>query len=99
MKIKKIIQKIFNAVVEIEKDKLLHYIFGLLLVEVMCVVIKVSHHLSYGGIIIIAIISIAIVYLKELYDEVHKGYSYEIKDIIYGIAGTLTGMLLIMLCI
>lgn len=99
MKVKKIIQKVFNAVVEIEKDKLLHYIFGLLLVEVMCAVIKVSHHLSYGGIIIITIISIAIVYLKELYDEVHKGHSYEVKDLIYGIAGTLTGMLLIILCI
>lgn len=99
MKIKELIQRMFRTVVKIEKDDLLHYIFGLLIMEVICVIINVCHHLSYGGCAIATFLSIIAVYFKEVYDETHKGHSYEIQDMIYGIAGSITGMLIMMLSI
>lgn len=99
MKIKELIQQMFLTVVKIEKDDLLHYIFGLLIMEVICVIINVCHHLSYGGCVIAAFVSIIVVYLKEVYDETHKGHSYETKDMIYGIVGSITGLLIMMLSI
>lgn len=99
MKLKELIQQMFRTVVKIEKDDLLHYIFGLLIMEVICVIINVCHHLSYGGCAIATILSVLVVYFKEIYDENHKGHSYEIQDMAYGVAGSITGMLIMMLSI
>ena len=99
MKVKELIQQMFRIVVNIEKDKLLHYMMGLLIMELMCDVISIGHHLSYGGCVIATIISVVIVYFKELYDESHNGHTYEVKDLIYGISGSVSGMLIMMLSI
>ena len=99
MKIKELIQKMYHIVVSIQKDDLLHYIFGLLITQVMCVVLKICNLLSYGGCVAAAVIAIIVVYFKEIYDENHKGHSCELPDIVYGVAGSVTGMLMIMLCI
>ena len=91
------IKKIFDKVINIEKDKLLHYLFGLLIMGIPCVIINIVDNLSYGGVIIAVIISIIIVWLKEVYDESHKGHTYELEDIVYGFAGIITQMLIIIL--
>ena len=91
------IKKIFNKIISIEKDKLLHYLFGLLIMGVVCVIMNVVDNLSYGGVIIAVIFSTIIVWLKEVYDESHNGHTYELQDIVYGSVGVITQMLIIIL--
>jgi len=91
------IKKIFNKVINIEKDKLLHYLFGLLIMGTVCVIMNRVINLSYGGVIIAVIFSTINVWLKEVYDESHRGHTYELEDIVYGFAGIITQMLIIIL--
>lgn len=86
----------FRIVVNIEKDKLLHFVFGLLITEIICAVMGLFHHLSYGGCVLALICSYVIVYLKEIYDDTHTGHSFEIEDILYGAVGSAIGMIIVM---
>ena len=88
---KNFLHKIWDFVVNIPKDKLLHYIMGLILLEYsfapLCRIAPI-----WLAMVIANMFALVVLFLKELYDFKHpESHSVEVMDIVYGMAGIITG--------
>lgn len=86
-----IIEKLINVISGVGKDKLLHFMAGLLIAQIIYAIWCLLINKSYAGIIIGFIIAIAAGILKEEYDKKHKGHSFEVWDIIAVFLGAILG--------
>ena len=74
VQMKKILSKLFNAIVGVAKDKLLHFICGLLITQIVIAVVSVIFNPSYGVAIIGLIVGVVAGIIKEIYDNSHEGH-------------------------
>lgn len=86
-----IIEKIINVISGVGKDKLLHFIAGLLIAQIVYAVWCLLINKSYAGIIIGFVIAVAAGILKEEYDKHHRGHSFEWWDMIAVFIGAILG--------
>lgn len=93
----KIIEKIINVISGVGKDKLLHFIAGLLITQIVYDVWCLIINKSYIGIIVGFIIAVIIGVLKEIYDKHHKGHSFEWYDMLAANIGALLGAIILIL--
>lgn len=96
---KNLLKKIWNWVVNIPADKLLHYIAGEL-INLLFIVLLFHFCPLWLTLSIADIVTVAFLVGKEIYDSGHEGHSVELWDILAGIFGMLTinlGLLLILL--
>ena len=96
---KKILSKLFNAIIEVSKDKLLHFIFGLLITQIVIVVVSTIFNPSYGVAIIGLIVGIVAGIIKEIYDNNHERHSIQFNDFIANFIGALSGFVLMVIAI
>lgn len=89
------IEKIYNFLLGIKKDSLLHFICGLLISQITIVVISVIFNPSYRGAIIGFITSIIAGLIKEIYDKYTPNHTCNIKDFIFTVIGGFVGSILI----
>ena len=99
VQMKKILSKLFNAVIEISKDKLLHFIFGLLITQIVIVVVSTIFNPSYGVAIIGLIVGVVAGIIKEIYYNNHEGHSIQFSDFIASFIGALSGFILMIVVI
>ena len=99
VKMKKILSKLFNAIVGVSKDKLLHFICSLLITQIVIVVVSTIFNPSYGVAIIGLIVGIVAGIIKEIYYNNHKGHSIQFSDFIANFIGALSGFVLIVIAI
>lgn len=99
VQMKKILSKLFNAIIGVSKDKLLHFIFGFLITEIVIVVVSTIFNLSYGVAIIGLIIGV-VASIKEIYyNNNHEGHSIQFNDFIASFIGALSGFVLMIVAI
>ena len=99
VQMKKILSKLFNAIIGVSKDKLLNFIFGFLITQIVIVVVSAIFNPSYGVAIIGLIIGI-VAGIKEIYyNNNHKGYSVKFNDFIASFIGALFGLILMVIAI
>lgn len=99
VQMKKILSKLFNAIIGVTKDKLLNFIFGLLITQIVIVVVSTIFNPSYGVAIIGLIIGV-IAGIKEIYyNNNHKGHSIQFSDFIASFIGALSGFILMVVAI
>ena len=67
VQMKKILSKLFNAIIEVSKDKLLNFIFGLLITQIVIAVVSTIFNPSYGVAIIGLIVGVVAGIIKEIY--------------------------------
>ena len=96
---KKILSKLFNAIIEVSKDKLLHFIFGLLVTEIVIVVVSTIFNPSYGVAIIGLIVGVVAGIIKEIYYNNHERHSIQFNDFIANFIGALSGFVLMVIAI
>lgn len=96
---KNLINKIFNFIVNIPKDKLLHYIACYVISHTIISIIFAIFHPSYGGCVIGFCSGVVIAMCKEIYDSKHEDHSSEFLDFIYGCLGSLTASILMLISI
>ena len=96
---KKILSKLFNAIIEVSKDKLLHFIFGLIITEIVIAVVSTIFNPSYGVAIIGLIVGIVAGIIKEIYDNNHERHSIQFNDFIANFIGALSGFVLMVIAI
>lgn len=95
---KNFIKKICNWICNIKADKLLHFIAGLLMAQIMCVIMNFIVN-GYTSIIIGFIFSCVVCAAKEIvYDLLMKRGTPSIKDFIFGFIGALLGTIIIYFC-
>ena len=99
VQMKKILSKLFKAIIEVSKDKLLHFIFGLLITQIVIVVVSTIFNPSYGVAIIGLIVGIVAGIIKEIYDNNHEGHSIQFSDFIANFIGALSGFVLMVIAI
>ena len=96
---KKILSKLFKAIIEVSKDKLLHFICGLLITEIIIVVVSTIFNPSYGVAIIGLIVGVVAGIIKEIYYNNHKRHSIQFNDFIASFIGALSGFVLMVIAI
>ena len=96
---KKILSKLFNAIIEVSKDKLLHFICGLIITQIVIVVVSAIFNPSYGVAIIGLIVGIVAGIIKEIYYNNHEGHSIQFSDFIANFIGALSGFVLMVIAI
>ena len=96
---KKILSKLFNAIIEVSKDKLLHFIFSLLITQIVIVVVSTIFNPSYGVAIIGLIVGVVAGIIKEIYYNNHKGHSIQFSNVIANFIGALSGFILMVIAI
>lgn len=87
----KMIKKLFNLIVSIQKDSLLHFICGMIISQLVTAIINVCYHPFYGGCIIGVIVGFIAGIVKEIYDSNHEGHSVEAKDFLFTTIGAIVG--------
>lgn len=99
VQMKKILSKLFNAIIGVTKDKLLNFIFGLLITQIVIVVVSTIFNPSYGVAIIGLIIGV-IAGIKEIYyNNNHERHSIQFSDFIASFIGALSGFILMVVAI
>lgn len=98
VQMKKILSKLFNAIIGVSKDKLLHFICSLLITQIVIVVVSTIFNPSYGVAIIGLIIGV-VAGIKEIYDNNHEGHSIQFSDFIANFIGALSGFVLMVIAI
>ena len=96
---KNIIQKLINFVINIGKDKLLHYIACYIIAHIVISVMFAIFTPSYGGCIVGLIAGITIAGIKEIYDYYHPNHTSEFLDFLYGCLGSLTASIVMFISI
>ena len=91
---KKILSKLFNAIIRVSKDKLLHFIFGLIITEIVIAVVSTIFNPSYGVAIIGLIVGVVAGIIKEIYYNNHERHSIQFNDFIANFIGALSGFVL-----
>lgn len=99
VQMKKILSKLFNAIIGVSKDKLLHFICSLLITQIVIAVVSTIFNPSYGVAIIGLIIGVIAGIIKEIYDNNHKGHSIQFSDFIASFIGALSGFVLMIVAI
>lgn len=88
-------KKVIEFLKSIPSDKLLHFIAGLVISQLVSAVWSAISHPSYGGCIAGFAVALAAGIAKELYDEFHKDTEKpEFMDFIYTCAGGLLSSLI-----
>lgn len=99
VQMKKILSKLFNAIIGVSKDKLLHFICSLLITQIVIAVVSTIFNPSYGVAIIGLIIGV-VVGIKEIYyNNNHEGHSIQFSDFIASFIGALSGFVLMIIAI
>lgn len=99
VQMKKILSKLFNAIIGVTKDKLLNFIFGLLITQIVIVVVSTIFNPSYGVAIIGLMIGV-IAGIKEIYyNNNHERHSIQFNDFIASFIGALSGFILMVVAI
>lgn len=84
-----IIKRIWNWIISIPQDKLLHFIAGLLIMMYSCALFSLFLHNGIALLVGNAIGLLALI-AKEIYDGINKdGHTVEFKDILAGVVGML----------
>ena len=99
VQMKKILSKLFNAIIGVSKDKLLHFICGLLITEIVITVVSAIFNPSYGVAIIGSIIGVVAGIIKEIYYNNHEGHSIQFSDFIANFIGALSGFVLMVVAL
>ena len=88
---KNLLKKLWDWVVSVPQDKLLHYIFGEI-INLFSLVIFVHFMPLWAAVLTADAIAAAFLIGKEIYDSKHReeGHSVELNDIIAGLFGILT---------
>lgn len=88
---KNFLKKLWNWIVSVPQDKLLHYIFGEI-INLFSLVIFVHFMPLWAAVLTADAIAAAFLIGKEIYDSKHReeGHSVELNDIIAGLLGVLT---------
>lgn len=88
-------KKVIEFLKSIPSDKLLHFIAGVIISQLVCAIYAAISHPSYGGCLIGFLVALAAGIAKELYDEFHKETETpEFMDFIYTCAGGLVSSLI-----
>lgn len=99
VQMKNILSKLFNAIIGVSKDKLLNFIFGLLITQIVIVVVSTIFNPSYGVAIIGLIIGV-VAGIKEIYyNNNHEVHSIQFSDFIASFIGALSGFVLMVAAI
>ena len=96
---KKILSKLFNTIIGVSKDKLLHFICSLLITQIVIAVVSAIFNPSYGVAIIGLIVGVVAGIIKEIYDNNHEGHSIQFNDFIANFIGALFGFVLMVIAI
>ena len=96
---KKILSKLFNAIIRVSKNKLLNFICGLLITQIVIVVVSTIFNPSYGVAIIGLIVGVVTCIIKEIYYNNHEGHSIQFSDFIASFIGALSGFVLMVVAI
>ena len=96
---KKILSKLFNAIIGVSKDKLLHFIFSLLITQIVIAVVSAIFNPSYGVAIIGLIVVVVSGIIKEIYYNNHERHSIQFNDFIANFIGALSGFVLMVIAI
>ena len=96
---KKILSKLFNAIIEVSKDKLLHFICSLLVTQIVIAVVSTIFNPSYGVAIIGLIVGVVAGIIKEIYYNNHERHSIQFNDFIANFIGALSGFVLMVIVI
>ena len=96
---KKILSKLFNAIIGVSKDKLLHFICSLLITQIVIAVVSTIFNPSYGVAIIGLIVGVVAGIIKEIYDNNHEGHSIQFNDFVANFIGALSGFVLMTIAI
>lgn len=96
---KKILSKLFNAIIGVSKDKLICFIFGFLITQIVIAVVSTIFNPSYGVAIIGLIVGVVTCIIKEIYYNSYKGHSIQFSDFIASFIGALSGFVLIVVAI
>lgn len=99
VQMKKILSKLFNAIIGVSKDKLLHFIFSLLITQIVIAVVSAIFNPSYGVAIIGLIVGVVAGIIKEIYDNNHERHSIQFNDFIANFIGALSGFILMVIAI
>ena len=94
VQMKKILSKLFNAIIGVSNDKLLHFIFGLIITEIVIAVVSTIFNPSYGVAIIGLIVGVVAGIIKEIYYNNHERHSIQFNDFIANFIGALSGFVL-----
>lgn len=94
VQMKKILSKLFNAIIEVSKDKLICFIFGFLITQIVIAVVSTIFNPSYGVVIIGLIVGVVAGIIKEIYYNNHKGHNIQFNDFIASFIGALSGFVL-----
>jgi hypothetical protein len=88
---KRLFKKLWNWIVSVPQDKLLHYIFGEI-INLFSLVIFVHFMPLWAAFLAADAFAIAFLVGKEIYDSKHseEGHSVELNDILAGLFGILT---------
>lgn len=88
-------KKVIEFLKSISSDKLLHFIAGVIISQLVCAIYAAISHPSYGGCLIGFLVALAVGIAKEFYDEFHKETETpEFMDFIYTCAGGLVSSLI-----
>ena len=96
---KKILSKLFNTIIGVTKDKLLHFICGLLVTQIVIAVVSAIFNPSYGVAIIGLIVGVVAGIIKEIYYNNHERHSIQFNDFIANFIGALSGFVLMVIAI
>ena len=99
VQMKKILNKLFNAIIGVSKDKLLHFIFGLIITEIVIAVVSTIFNPSYGVAIIGLIVGVVAGIIKEIYNNSNERHSIQFNDFIANFIGALSGFVLMVIAI
>lgn len=83
---KALLKKLWNWIVSIPQDKLLHEKYGAL---ICLFIFAILYRFSpvWLCFVVSDIVAVSVLALKELYDAHHAGHSVEIKDFLWGCWG------------
>lgn len=88
-------KKVIEFLKSIPSDKLLHFIAGVIISQLVCAIYAAIFHPSYRGCIIGFSVAIAVGIAKGLYDEFSKNHKdSEFMDFIYTCVGGLISSLI-----
>ena len=100
VQMKKILSKLFNTIIGVSKDKLLHFICSLLITQIVIAVVSTIFNPSYGVAIIGLIVGIVADIIKEIYyNNNHERHSIQFSDFIANFIGALSGFVLMVIAI
>ena len=99
VQMKKILSKLFNAIIRVSKDKLLHFICSLLITQIVIAVVSAIFKPAYGVAIIGLIVGVVAGIIKEIYYNNHERHSIQFNDFIANFIGALSGFVLMVIAI